>query len=165
MYGGHWAALTEGKMTYIKQQFCIASGLLLLAAVGLLSSACRPQPRPPKEMPPLTPCIVIVTFGGEKIEHVGVRLRPKETGNRWGAGGLTDAEGKAVLKTAGPFEGVVPGEYIISFGKKVSPPAAEHMTSPRISLIPAKYDANHSKETITITAEQKEYVFELEGLK
>ncbi|MDR3234848.1 MAG: hypothetical protein LBT46_14515 [Planctomycetaceae bacterium] len=152
-------------MSRIKQQFCITLGLFLLTAVGSFSSGCRPQPRPPEGMPPLTQCIVAVTFGGEKIEHVGVRLRPKETGNRWGAGGLTDAEGKAVLKTAGPFEGAVPGEYIISFEKKVSPPAAEHMTAPRTSLIPAKYDASQSKETITITAEQKEYVFELERLK
>jgi hypothetical protein len=136
--------------------------VLLLLLVSILFFGCRRTVPKPDDLPPLTPCTVSVTFGGEKIENVGVLLRSKMPDNRWGAGGRTDTEGKTILKTAGAFEGVVSGEYIISFTKRVT-----HSDNPmggEYSVIPEKYAAGKSQETITVTEGQSVYVFELDGL-
>lgn len=135
--------------------------LILLVALVFIVGCRRTVPRP-EGMPELVPCTVTVTFGGEAMKNVGVLLRSNDPENPWGAGGRTDAEGKVVLKTAGAFEGVVPGEYVISFSKRVtrsdSPMGGEE------SLIPMKYAPGQSKETITVDKNQSEYSLALEGL-
>ena len=96
------------------------------------------------------------------MQGVSVYLTPEDRqANKWGAGGLTDAEGKAVLKTNSVFEGVVPGNYIISFRKLAEP--VDMNTPP--SLIPDKYALGKSGETIVVSEGQKQYHFELDGLK
>jgi hypothetical protein len=96
------------------------------------------------------------------MEGVGVRLIPEDKQvNKWSAGGKTNSEGKATMITSSVFNGVVPGNYIVSFKKSGKP---VEMNEPP-SLIPKKYMPGQSKETITVIKEQKEYVFELEGLK
>ncbi|MDR0610420.1 MAG: hypothetical protein LBG58_09955 [Planctomycetaceae bacterium] len=145
------------RISFLHQWFI----LLFCGVAGIIATGCRPHPQPPEEMPPLTPCIIEVSFGNEKIEKVGVMFRPKN-GSRWGAGGLTDSNGQAVMKTAGPFEGVVPGEYTISFEKKVAPKNPKNMAAPRLSLIPIKYDHQHSELNVVVTKDQKVYSFELE---
>ena len=133
----------------------------LCVSFFVLSVGCQRLPPHPEGMPELTPCTVVVTFGSEKIEGVGILLQPKnKKESNWSAGGQTDAEGKAVMKTAAYYQGVVPGEYTISFQK--SEPDEE--MGPGIPLIPVKYFSAHSQEIIVVTKEQKEYVFELEGL-
>lgn len=136
---------------------------LVIVLVVLLSFfGCRRTIPRPEGLPPLVPCTVSVTFGGEKIANVGVLLRSKTPDNRWGAGGRTNSDGKVVLKTAGAFEGVVPGEYVISFSRRVT-----HSDGPmggEYSLIPEKYAPGRSEETITVTKDQAVYVFELDGL-
>ncbi|MDR0390487.1 MAG: hypothetical protein LBH59_01160 [Planctomycetaceae bacterium] len=132
----------------------------------LFSFGCRRFERP-EDMPDLTPCVIVTTFGGEKIENVSIQLHVQDpTTNKWVAGGKTDVDGKAVLKTGAYFNGAVPGDYIISFQKfaeqEFSPDGMALKSKP---LIPEKYLPNKSKETITITTEQKEYLFELDGLK
>jgi hypothetical protein len=124
-------------------------------------AGCQRLPERPEGMPDLVPCTVVVTFGGEKLEGVGLILQPmnKEESN-WPAGGQTDTEGKAVLKTAAYYQGVVPGEYTISFQKRSVP---EDM-GPGKPLIPLKYFPNNSKETITVSKSQTEYVFALDAL-
>ena len=134
----------------------------ICACVCLLSFiGCQRLPQRPEGMPELVPCTVVVTFGGEKMDEVGILFQPKNRDeNNWAAGGQTDAEGKAVMKTAAYYEGVVPGEYTISFQKSVP----EGM-GPGKPLIPIKYFPAKSKETITVTREQAEYVFTLDALK
>lgn len=121
---------------------------------------CRNLPPRSEGMPELVECTVAVTFGGEAMEGVGILLQPKdkEKGN-WPAGGQTDAQGKAVMKTAAYYQGVAPGEYVISF-QKFEP---EGM-GPGKSLIPLKYSTSASQETILITESQTEYVFTLDAL-
>jgi hypothetical protein len=122
---------------------------------------CQRLPSRPEGMPDLVPCTVAVTFGGEKVDKVGIVLQPKNKAeNNWSASGQTDAEGKAVLKTAAYYEGVAPGEYTISF-QKYAPP--EDM-GPGTPLIPLQYSPGMSEETITVSSSQAEYVFELEAL-
>jgi hypothetical protein len=131
-------------------------GLIFMGSIG-----CQRLPKRPEGMPELVPCTVAVTFGGEKIEGVGIILHPKnKEESNWAAGGQTDAKGKAVMKTAAYHDGVVPGEYIISFQKREIP---EDMGTGR-ALIPLKYFPTNSSETIAVSKAQKEYVFALEGL-
>lgn len=122
---------------------------------------CQRLPQRPEGMPELVECNIVVTFGGEKIEGVAVLCQPKnKEDNNWPAGGKTDAQGKAVMKTAAYYDGVVPGEYTISF-QKIKP---EGM-GPGRPLVPLKYSTNTSKKTIVVSKSQKEYVFILEGLE
>ncbi|GHT13671.1 hypothetical protein FACS1894170_09920 [Planctomycetales bacterium] len=131
--------------------------LVLLFAFG-----CHRGPVRPADLPPLVPCTISVTFGSEVIANVGVVLTPEDKDvNKWSAGGRTDTSGKAVMITSSVFDGVVPGNYIVSFKKTGE---SVKMDEPP-SLIPKKYTLGHSKETVTVTKEQSEYMFELEGLK
>ena len=136
---------------FLRVCFCIS----FLCLIG-----CQRLPERPEGMPELVPCTVVVTFGGEKMEGVGILLQPKNKDeNNWSAGGQTDSEGKAVMKTAAYYQGVVPGEYIISFQKS----RPEGM-GPGVPLIPVKYFPTKSKETITVSKSQTEYVFTLDAL-
>ena len=136
---------------------------VLLSAVFLCGCGRR-LPDRPSGMPDTTPCTLTVTFGGEKIKEVAVLFTPKNKSQRWYAGGTTDADGKAAMKTGGYYDGVIPGEYTVSFQKtgqveldKYDMPIRSH------SVIPLQYTAGRSKETITVTKEQPDYVFELDG--
>ena len=151
---------TPGERVRVRGNMKRACILFIVAIITAITGCQRSVPRP-DGMPPLTPCTISVTFGGETIENVGVLLRAKNPKHSWGAGGRTDANGKAVLKTAGAFEGVVPGEYTISFSRRVTntsgPMAGE------ISLIPMKYAPGQSQETIIVTENKSVYTFELDG--
>jgi hypothetical protein len=136
--------------------------VIVLLVTLSLCTGCSRGPKRPDDMPKLTTCVVFVSFGGEMMQGVSVYLTPEDRQvNKWGAGGLTDDEGKAVLKTNSTFEGVVPGNYIISFRKLAEP--VDMNTPP--SLIPDQYTLGQSKETIVVSTEQRQYRFELEGLK
>ena len=138
--------------------------MFTLALVVLIPVfGCHKLPERPEGMPELTPCKILVTFGGEKISGVGVLLQPKERNSAlWPAGSTTDEQGTAVLKTAAYYEGVAPGEYFISFQKFAEPEMRpDGMALPAKALIPEKYSQNRSRETITISKEQSEYQFEL----
>jgi len=145
----------------------IRSTLCFVTLLGLfLCIGCGKRiPIRPVGMPETTPCLLTVTFGDERIEGVGVLLTPKDKSQRWFAGGMTDQEGKAALKTGGHYEGVIPGEYAVSFQKsgrveldKNDMPIRSH------SIIPAKYTASKSRETIIVTKSQVDYLFTLDGL-
>ena len=139
----------------------MTSGLRVCFCVFFLGIiGCQRLPERPEGMPELVPCTVVVTFGGEKMEGVGILLQPaNKQENNWPAGGQTDAEGKAVMKTAAYYQGVVPGEYTISFQKRSVP---EDM-GPGKPLIPLKYFPTQSQETIAVSKSQKEYVFTLDA--
>ena len=139
---------------------------IILCALFLLTIGCQRLPDRPDGLPDLIPCTVVVSFGGDKMEGVSVVLQPKNAANNWTAGGQTDANGKAVIKTAAYYKGVVPGEYTISF-KKFAPEelSLDGMALPAQTLIPLEYSTGKSKETITVSNEKSEYVFTLDALK
>ena len=135
--------------------------LLCIASLG----GCKRLPARPSGMPDTVPCTLTVTFGGEKIEDVAVLFTPKEKSQRWYAGGKTGPDGKVTMKTGGCYDGVIPGEYTVSFQKtgqveldKNDMPVRSH------SMIPLKYTAGKSKETITVTESQSDYLLTLDGL-
>ncbi|MDR1271303.1 MAG: hypothetical protein LBK82_17490 [Planctomycetaceae bacterium] len=136
--------------------------IICLSVIVFLLTGCHWGPKRPADLPELTPCTISVTFGGEVMEGVGVMMIPEDKQvNKWSAGGKTNNEGKATMTTSSVFGGVVPGNYIVSF-KKLDKPIDMNEPPP---LIPKKYLPGQSKETIAVTKEQQEYVFQLEGLK
>lgn len=96
----------------------IAAANLTLATCSLLitASGCNRGPSKPSHIPPLTACVIKVTYNGQPVADASVLLAP-QTGE-FSAAGLTDAEGKAVMKTDGMYEGVVAGEYLASVTKR-----------------------------------------------
>jgi len=138
----------------------IRNAIVLLLTL-LIGFGCFRVPKRPADMPKPTPCVVLVTFGGEVMEDVSVYLTPVDRqANQWGAAGLTNAEGRATMKTNSVFDGAVPGDYIISFRKLGAP--VDMNTPP--TLIPEKYTLGKSKETMTVSKEQSEYTFSLDAL-
>ena len=139
---------------------------LFVTVTILAHFGCNRLPERPAGMPDLVPCTVCVTFGGQKLEGVGVVFEPKDTAAKpWPGGGKTDAEGRAVLKTAAYYNGIVPGEYIVQFQKYAEPEmGTDGMPLPAKPLVPLRYGPGRSKETVVVTPEQAEYVFELESL-
>ncbi|HBT77259.1 MAG TPA: hypothetical protein DEB39_10135 [Planctomycetaceae bacterium] len=137
--------------------------IALIVSIFLVAgNGCRRGPKRPADLPELTPCTVVVTFGEKIMEGVGVYLTPADkAANKWGAGGVTNAEGKADLITSSLYAGAVPGDYVISFKKQ----GAQVGTNEPPSLIPRKYTLGRSKETMTVKTDQREYVFALEGLE
>jgi len=142
---------------------------VLVISVTFCCGSCRRLPDRPEGMPELTPCTIEVTFGGERLADVGVLLAPKNTGNGtptvWPAGGKTDVNGKAVMKTAAHYTGVVPGEYVVSF-EKYAPEdmRRDGMPLPAKPLVPLKYSQKQSKEIVTVVKTQAVYNFELDAL-
>jgi len=147
----------------------IKTMMLLTVLPPLFWAACTRLPDRPEGMPDLTPCTIEVTFGGERLPDVGVLLKPKDAANdspsAWPAGGKTDSQGKAIMKTAAHYTGVVPGEYVVSF-EKYAPEEMRRdgMPLPAQTLVPLKYSSRQSKETVTVTKSQTVYTFDLETL-
>lgn len=136
--------------------------LLLLLIIGVIG--CSRLPDHPADMPDLTPCIIEVIFGGERPEGVGVQLLPVDQSNRWSAGGKTDSAGKAIMKTATHYNGVVPGTYWVIFQLYDEPELGiDGMPLPAESLIPIEYSQKGTIEPITVTKGKSTYLFEPEG--
>ncbi|MDR2763269.1 MAG: hypothetical protein LBB88_11745 [Planctomycetaceae bacterium] len=134
---------------------------ILIIVVEIQVISCSRRPKRPADLPELTPCIVTVTFGGEIMKGVGILMTPEDKNvNKWGAGGITNDEGKATMVTSAVFDGVVSGRYIISFKKNGE---SVDMNAPP-SLIPKKYLTGNSKEIIEVTTDKSEYAFKLDGL-
>jgi len=143
--------------------------LITSILLSLLFGGCTRLPERPEGMPELTPCMIEVTFSGERLPDVGVLLKPKDAVNNsstsWPAGGKTDSQGKAVMMTAAHYKGVAPGEYVISF-EKYTPEETRRdgMPLPAKPLVPLKYSSRQSKETVTVTKSQAVYTFELDAM-
>ena len=146
----------------MKKMFhCTILNIVVFILAFVIGFGCSRGPKRPADMPKPTPCIVRVTFGGEVMEGVSVYLTPEDKHvNKWGAAGLTNAEGRAIMKTNAAFEGAVPGNYTISFRKLAEP--VDMNTPP--TLIPEKYTLGKSQETMTVSKEQSEYTFSLDAL-
>ena len=93
--------------------FCKAK-FLVVALVSATCFGCGGDGKP-SHIPDLVPYSVKVTHKGGPVESAKVMLAPKA--GTFSAAGETDANGIAILKTDGLYNGVVPGEYMVSVSK------------------------------------------------
>ncbi|MDR0611555.1 MAG: hypothetical protein LBG58_15715 [Planctomycetaceae bacterium] len=139
---------------------------LLILSICFVAAGCRRLPPVPEGLPKLYPCKISVTFGGEKMENVTVSLVSKDPNFRWKSGGKTDKNGVAELRTSFAYPGVPEGIFTVSFSKTQDPPGGntlEAMTP--TSLIPLKYTADQSTETVEIKPGKNDFSFTLDGGK
>jgi hypothetical protein len=81
----------------------------LLVFVG-----CSGQ-KTPDGMPPLHPCVVMLTMDGQPFDGASVTLHPMEGG--YTAGGTTNAAGKVEIMTSGKYRGAPLGKYKVTITK------------------------------------------------
>lgn len=100
-----------------KLKYC---GLILLACFYLCLGGCGKKQNLPDGMPKPYPTIITVIQEGKPLEGASIALIPVEASNSWNAGAVTDATGKAAIKTLNKYEGGVPGKYRIVITKRES---------------------------------------------
>jgi len=90
--------------------------LVLPAVCLLLLSGCGGQ-QLPEGMPKLTPVVLTIMQDGAPLEGAVISLLPEDTASRWNAGGVTDKNGKAKMKTLAQYDGVAAGKYKVTVVK------------------------------------------------
>jgi len=103
---------------------------LLLILVFPFAVGCGEQTLP--GMPPLVPASVTVMQDGHPLAGAGVSLLGADDITRqWPAGGTTDANGVAHLRTGGKFDGAVIGKFKVMVEKTERPdnPFIDHASS------------------------------------
>jgi hypothetical protein len=131
--------------------------------IFFVAEGCRRLPPPPEGLPQLYPCKITVTFGGEIVEDVTVSLISSDPTFKWKSGGKTDKNGVAELRTSFAYPGVPEGTFTVAFAKTKNGPGGdtiEEMTP--ISIIPLKYSASQSKQTVEIKRGKNEFSFTLD---
>lgn len=139
----------------------IAVLLVGVTVAGL--AGCGGKPVDPNR-PKTVPASVTITYQGQPVADATVTLQPT-SGQPRGAMARTDAEGKAVLWTYDPGDGVIPGAYKVTVIKQPAAPDTSSMTPeeynkfaetagnapPPQNELPAKYaDANASDLTLDV---------------
>ena len=76
----------------------------------LLWTGCGGPPRP-ADLPPLYKTTITITQEGAPLAGALVALYSEDQTFKWGVAGITDAAGKAEIKTHGQFSGVPLGSY------------------------------------------------------
>ena len=107
--------MNTNRHSWIDRPAASAARALCFAALLLTSASCSKGPARPDNMPDLTPCTITVIYSGQPVEGADVLLAPKS--GQFSAAGITDAAGRAIMKTDGTYEGGVPGEYLASVTK------------------------------------------------
>lgn len=146
-----------------KRLTLLAFAVFAAVAASALGGCKRLPPRP-EGMPELYPCTMHVTFGGEIVEGVRVGLISDDPAlKKWRAGGVTDAEGNVVIKTAAYYDGAAAGTFKLSFSKSEDRLGDTLEEMQPLSLIPLKYLPVNTKLTVEIKPEKNEFVYELDG--
>lgn len=139
-----------------KQFFAFALACVCAVAVG-----CQKGPKKPADLPALYPTTVTVVYDdGTPVDGATVALRPAGGGNaKWNLTGVTDAQGKLVLKTNGNWDGAPVGSYEAMVTKEVAEmeestePGASAVVKSRTNYIDTKFN---NPKTSGLTAEVKE---------
>jgi hypothetical protein len=108
----------------------------------------------------------VITYQGRPLADAAVTLVPSATDNQAarGAFGRTDEDGRFLLMTAQPGDGVLPGNYKVTISKIAAEPEEAPSTgdadyfdpetarppAPAVPLVPPKYS---SAKTTDLTAE------------
>jgi len=103
-------------MTHLKYHSLFALALLLPFAAG-----CGGEQRLPG-MPPLHPVFITVEQDGSPLADAVVSLLgDDEVTRQWPAGGVTDANGVAQMRTGGRFNGAAAGRFRVTVDKVERP--------------------------------------------
>jgi hypothetical protein len=89
---------------------------LPLVAFMLVLTGCGGEPKP-DGLPQLYPVSLKFVQEGEPIDGLAVVLMP-QSDSKWASGGVTDANGVAVLRTHGKFVGAPAGAYKVRVQKQ-----------------------------------------------
>ena len=95
--------------------------LLSMAAVLPCVSGCGDGSR----LKGLVPVEGVVLYDGAPLEGAAIKFFPEDASGRT-ATAMTNAEGKFVLMTLNPQDGVAPGEYKVTVAKIASAPPTEN---------------------------------------
>ena len=137
--------------------------IMSVFAVALLNG-CKKDNRP-EDMPPLFPCVITFVQEGTPLEGGAVNLVPADgVIAKYNAVGVTDAQGKATIKTYG-FEGAPVGKYkvtvrklVVEDGAKVTNSDGEEITThgPEYQAVERKYmDAKTTPHEVEILNSKK----------
>lgn len=121
----------------------------------------------------LVPAEGTVTFQGAPVEGATVTFAPQGNAMR-AAAGMTDAQGKFVLKTIGEQDGVMPGDYMVTVTKfssesqslsqeEMEKYIAEHGAPPTVeqtNALPEKYERTGTSGLTATVAEGQSNQFE-----
>ncbi|MGL4943233.1 MAG: hypothetical protein ACRC46_08575 [Thermoguttaceae bacterium] len=88
--------------------------LSLLALSLVLAFGCGPKL--PDGMPPIFPCVVVLTQDGKPLTDANVVLHPADNSN-WNGVGSTDASGRARIFTSDKYEGAIAGKFKVTIRK------------------------------------------------
>ena len=150
---------------------------LSILGLGVLGFVCGCGPKADPNLPTRVPAKVAITYKGAPLADAHVSLTPSVPKAK-SAFGTTDAQGVAVLSTAGQNDGAIPGDYAVTVSKTKSEgskspsdpnnPSAVPANPAKIQtkttdLIPSKYAAPASSGLkATVTKDGKnEFAFEL----
>lgn len=95
---------------------------LSLACLCAVAVGCSKGPKKPADLPALNPTTVTVVYDdGTPVDGATVILLPADgTNPKWNLAGVTDAQGKLVLKTNGNWDGAPSGSYSATVSKIVT---------------------------------------------
>ncbi|NMC20217.1 MAG: carboxypeptidase regulatory-like domain-containing protein [Thermogutta sp.] len=157
--------------------------LAACALLGMSLTGCGREAEKPSDLPDLVPIAAVVKFQGEPVPDAKVLFSP--VSGKYSAAGVTDSQGRAVMKTDGTYEGVPAGSYKVAVVKlpptQSAPQSSESLQNPEDyekqyqatatsgaaavqSALPAKY-ASFETSGLTATvppAEGNEILFELQ---
>lgn len=104
--------------------------------LGLSLPGCAGKAKKPADLPDLVPIVTVVKFKGEPVSDAKVLFAP--ISGKYSAAGVTDSEGRAVMKTDGVYEGVPAGSYKVSVVKL--PPSQSAAQSSETPENPEDYE-------------------------
>jgi hypothetical protein len=136
----------------MKNYYCT----LLFVFIGTLLILCGCSPK--TKLSGLAPVQGIVTLDNVPVAGASVSFSPVSGGGTMrAASGQTDDQGRFVMTTLSPHDGVTPGEFIVTvikYEKYGSPPAktisesGEEITPPHPekNVLPPKYESRESSD-------------------
>lgn len=91
--------------------------ILICTITGLLTG-CGAEVEKPVGMPDLYPCTLTLVQEGQPLVGATVQTISEDAGGRWGASGITNEQGEAVLITYGKYHGVQAGKHHVIVNKQ-----------------------------------------------
>ncbi|MDR1053646.1 MAG: hypothetical protein LBL39_05675 [Planctomycetaceae bacterium] len=143
--------------------YCAAVTIVLFGILCVGCCGCKRLPPPPEGLPKLYPCKITVTFGGQVVEGVNISLASVDPNYKWKAGGRTDKNGVAEIRTSFAFSGAPLGQFKVGFDKIREEGNENGSAVIYISFVPLKYSRSKTTEIIEIKEGKNEFNFNYDG--